>query len=292
MGFTRTKQRELDSERRGQRSPPTETVNDTATFESPKTPAPDGRSGDSSAPICSASFPGVTLYNADCLKMLPIEADAVISDPPYGIAFQHSGGGKGKGEGRWLAKTCTIIGDDKPFDPAPWLEYPIVVLWGADHYAQRLPEGAWLVWDKLGGQQDFGDNFSDVEIGWVNKKSKSRIYRHLWKGLIRHGLHGKPRLHVSEKPVPLMAWCMDKAKVPVGATVLDPYMGSGTTAIACIRTGRKFIGVEQDPKHFATAVERIGRELQQGTFAMTPNIPSSATPQAGLEPRKRNGDTQ
>lgn len=137
-----------------------------------------------SAPICSASFPGVLLYNADCLEMLPIEADAVITDPPYGIAFKHSGISYGLGG---VSKTDTIIGDDKAFQPAPWLDYKIVCMWGADHYAHRLPEG------------------------------------------------------------------------------------SGSTGLACIRTGRKFIGVEKDPKHFATAVERIGRELQQGTFAMTPN---------------------
>src|ERR1035437_1675984 len=72
----------------------------------------------------------VTLYLGDCLEIAPTltGVDAVISDPPYGIAFQHSGCGNGKGQGRWLAKTCTIHGDDKPFDPAPWLEYPIPVL--------------------------------------------------------------------------------------------------------------------------------------------------------------------
>jgi DNA modification methylase len=63
---------------------------------------------------------------------------------------------------------------------------------------------------------------------------------------------------------------MERAKVPTGATVLDPYMGSASTAIACIRTGRKFIGIEKDPKHFATAVERISRELEQGVL-LPPN---------------------
>ena len=71
-------------------------------------------------------------------------------------------------------------------------------------------------------------------------------------------------LHPTQKPVPLMAWCMDKAKVPEGATVLDPYMGSGSTIIAAIRTGRKAIGIEKDPEHFKNACERIKRELAQG----------------------------
>ena len=69
------------------------------------------------------------------------------------------------------------------------------------------------------------------------------------------------KLHPTQKPVALMAWCMEKAKVPQGATVFDPYMGSGTTAIACLRTGRNFIGVEMDAKHFQTARERIEKEI-------------------------------
>jgi DNA modification methylase len=210
----------------------------------------------------------VTLYLGDCLEIAPTltGVDAVISDPPYGIAFQHSGGGNGKGQGRWLAKTCTIHGDDKPFDPAPWLEYPIAVLWGADHFASRLPEGGWLIWDKLGGREEFGDVFSDVECGWQNKKRPSKIFRHLWKGLIRQNMGGVKRLHVSEKPVPLMAWAMGMAKVPDGATVLDPYMGSGTTGIACLRTGRNFVGIEIDPEHFKTACARLEREINQGVL--------------------------
>jgi site-specific DNA-methyltransferase (adenine-specific) len=58
-----------------------------------------------------------------------------------------------------------------------------------------------------------------------------------------------------------MAWCMDVAKVLSGATVLDPYMGSGTTGIACLRTGRNFIGIEIDPRYYATACERMAREV-------------------------------
>jgi DNA modification methylase len=72
--------------------------------------------------------------------------------------------------------------------------------------------------------------------------------------------------HPTQKPIALMAWCMDKAKVPEGATVLDPYMGSGSTGIAALRTGRRFIGIEKDPEHFKNALERIQRELSQMTL--------------------------
>jgi len=223
----------------------------------------------------------VTIIRGDCLACLPIEADAVVSDPPYGIAFQHSGVGNGKGQGRWLAKTCTIHGDSEPFDPSPWLGYPIVVLWGADHYAQKLPYGGWLIWDKLGGRDDFGDVFSDAEIAWQNRKAACKIFRHLWKGLIRQNMGGVKRLHVSEKPVPLMAWSMEQARVPEGATVLDPYMGSGTTGIACHRTGRKFIGIEIDDGHFATARARLENELRQGLLPLEHNATGERTLPAG-----------
>lgn len=218
--------------------------------------------------VVRRQFDGVTLINADCLDVLPIEADAVITDPPYGIAFKHSGISYGLGG---KSKTDTIIGDDKPFDPAPWLDYKICLMWGADHYAHRLPEGRWLVWDKLGGRDAFGDSFSDAEVAWAKGKGAMRIHRRMWKGLLREGEDKqRPRYHVSQKPVELMAWCLDQVKVPIGATVLDPYMGSGSTAIACIRTGRKFVGIEKDAKHFETACERVANELAQGVL-LPPN---------------------
>jgi DNA modification methylase len=81
--------------------------------------------------------------------------------------------------------------------------------------------------------------------------------------MLKASEHGETRCHPTQKPVAIMEWSMDAAKVMPGMTVLDPYMGSGTTGIACIRTGRKFIGIEKDPVHFATAVERIKREQAQ-----------------------------
>jgi DNA modification methylase len=80
--------------------------------------------------------------------------------------------------------------------------------------------------------------------------------------------NGKQRLHPAQKPVALMAWCLEQAKVPKGALVADPYMGSGTTAVACIRTGRRFIGFEEDPQHFETARARVERELRQGALEL------------------------
>jgi DNA modification methylase len=214
----------------------------------------------------------VTLILGDCLAHLPIEADAVISDPPYGIGYVHGGGAKTKRfNGGTLrgSKSQPIIGDNAPFDPAPWLQYPLVVLWGANHYASRLPDSsAWLGWDKH--LQEIGNSFSEIEFAWTNSRGKkAHLFRFMWNGGFRCGeARATSSIHPTQKPVELMAWCMRKMKVPEGATVLDPYMGSGSTGIACIRTGRKFIGIERDPVHFETARKRISAELEECVFEL------------------------
>lgn len=205
---------------------------------------------------------GVTLIHGDCLSMWPIKADAVISDPPYGISHRR---GKCSDRGKGITRGASgIIGDSEAFDPSPWVEYPIVALWGGNWFSTWLPNGGWLVWDKQehGGSGDF----SEAEIAWKNAPGAIKVFRHMWLGVQRASQVGEPRRHPTEKPVALMAWTMERAKVPAGATVLDPYMGSGTTGVACIRTGRKFIGIERDRQHFETAVERMRSELAQGVL--------------------------
>lgn len=214
-----------------------------------------------------------TLYLADCHDLLPIEADAVVSDPPYGIGFQHSGfvntanygGSKVNATRRTATHNRKVIGDEEPFDPTPWLDYETVILWGADHYASRLPHGRWLTWDKLAGQESW-DSFGDAEHAWFNRVGATRIFRYMWKGLCQGAGEdkGTKRVHPTQKPVCLMRWCLDVAGVPENGTVLDPFMGSGTTGVACVRTGRNFIGVETDEKYFDVAVERLRRELRVG----------------------------
>lgn len=214
----------------------------------------------------------VTLYLGDCLEIAPqLQAvDALISDPPYGIDFNHYGA-HGRFSGAGVTKAARkrgnypIIGDDRPFDPNVWLGFDNVLLWGSDHYFKRLPDsGRWLAWNKLGDMMPW-DSFCDVEFAWHSKEGASRIFSMKWKGIAcdKAGENNGLRLHPVQKPVRLMIWCIDQAKVPEGATVLDPYMGSGTTGIACLRTGRNFVGIEIDEHHFATAVERIKREISQ-----------------------------
>jgi site-specific DNA-methyltransferase (adenine-specific)/modification methylase len=182
--------------------------------------------------------------------------DAVVTDPPYGIGFVRAGHG---GNAPSLFAGVAIAGDDANFDPTQWLNYSSAILWGANYYADRLPlTGGWLVWDKR-EINTVNDN-SDCELAWTNTTSKARMFRHYWNGYWRKGEMGDEHLHPTQKPVALMVWCLGFVD---GDTILDPYMGSGTTGVACIRTGRRFIGVEIEPRYAAIAVERMERELSQ-----------------------------
>jgi DNA modification methylase len=110
--------------------------------------------------------------------------------------------------------------------------------------------------------------YSDCELAWTNLVGNSvKMFTYSGNGLLAKET---ARVHPTQKPVALMAWCMEVAKVPTGATVLDPYCGSGSTAIACIRTGRRFVGCEIDPGYFAIACDRIRRELAQGCLPFEP----------------------
>lgn len=195
-----------------------------------------------------------TLYLGDCREVLPTlgVVDAIVSDPPYGIGYDRGGGGRGLGKNRNLG---AIVGDDQPFDPSPFLAYPHVILFGADHFAQRLPRGRWLVWDKLAGVPSF-DSFSDVEVAWNNRTGAARIFRHLWKGLLQDSEKGPRRHHPTQKPVALMRWCIEQ--LPADArTICDPFMGVGATGVAAVQMGRRFIGVEIVPEYFDVACRRI-----------------------------------
>ena len=210
-----------------------------------------------------------TLYLGDCLEILPTlpKVDAVITDPPYGISFEKGAGGHGAQPKERRRDYGPMTGDDKPFDPSPFLNWPCV-LWGANHYAQKLPHGRWLAWNKLGYLEPW-DSFSDVEFAWHNKRGADRIFSLLWKGLCQgekldNGLRGHP----TQKPVALMTWCIEQAGKP--GVILDPYIGSGTTGVAAVQMGRKFIGIEIDPRYFDIACRRIEDAQRQQSLDLEP----------------------
>lgn len=208
------------------------------------------------------------LYLGDCLEILPTlpKVDAVITDPPYGIGYIHSGG-KTKGvAGPSRHAGVAITGDDRPFNPSVLLDFENVILWGADHYSGSLPiTGRWLIWDKRCGVTPERDQ-ADCEIAWHSKKGVSRMFRHVWDGMIKDSEKGEPRVHPTQKPIILMQWCIEQSMT--AGVVFDPFMGSGTTGVACANLGRKFIGIEIEPKYFDIACERIeNAQRQQRLFA-------------------------
>lgn len=211
-----------------------------------------------------------TLYIGDALALLPkirgLHIDAVVTDPPYGISLLTNNRARRRDALAMANDYAPIAGDDAPFDPTPWLTFPTVVLFGANHFAHRLPPSpAWIVWDKLDGltsSREFGFNDnSDAELTWTNRNAPLRIIRHRWMGIMKASEHG-PRLHPTQKPVALLRAILRQCTKP-NDTVLDPYMGAGSTGVAAIQTNRRFVGVEIDARYFAIAKRRIDAAVAQ-----------------------------
>jgi site-specific DNA-methyltransferase (adenine-specific) len=202
------------------------------------------------------------LYLGDCMEILPTlgKVDAVITDPPYGISLK-SGSGTG---GKWdyvRHAGKTIANDDKPFDPLPLLQLAVpMIAWGANFYSDKLPGAGWLVWDKRPGIEDMQFNRSDSELAYFSESKTVKTFRHLWHGLCRASEVGQ-HLHPTQKPVALMRWCLEQ--LPNAVTILDPYMGAGSTGVAAIEAGRKFIGIELEPTYFDIACRRIEQAYKQ-----------------------------
>ena len=211
-----------------------------------------------------------TLYLADCRDVLPTLSgiDAVVSDPPYGIGFQKGPGGRGI-QRHTRPLRDKVVGDDEPFNPTHLIGFPEVLLWGADHFSSLLPHGRWLAWDKLDKIESF-DSFADVEFAWLNKPGASRLFRHMWKGICQASEKDTERHHATVKPIALMAWCLEFI---AGHVVCDPYMGSGTTGVACVRLGRRFIGTEIDADYFDIACRRIEEAQRQRDLFVDAPVP-------------------
>ena len=196
---------------------------------------------------------GITIYQGDCRQIVPqlVGVDAVVTDPPYGINYQH---GVRKGGVKLGTDGLNVIGDDEPFDPAFLLDFPTVVLWGANHYADSLPRArGWLVWDKREGINP--NDQSDCELAWTNRLTVARLFSRYWNG----GGIGEQRWHPTQKPIALMRWCIEL--FPDATTILDPYMGSGTTLRAAKDCGKRAIGIELDEAYCQIAVERLRQEV-------------------------------
>ena len=192
-----------------------------------------------------------TLYLGDCLEIMPTlgKVDAVVADPPYGIGYTGNGG---KG---WTNYDADWDADRPPreiFDAIRAIsKYQII--WGGNYFTDYLPPTMqWLVWDK--GQRGF--SLADCEFAWSSQNKAARIFDYARAKAMKDG-----KEHPTQKPVALMAWCLDRVKD--AKSVLDPFMGSGTTGVACVKQGRSFIGIELDESYFDIAVKRIRDSYRQ-----------------------------
>lgn len=218
-----------------------------------------------------------TLYLGDCREILPHlpKVDACITDPPYGIgesskkvaSRQRKDGGNSKaladqkdyGEFDWDRSTPSDGLIDLIRDVSDWQ-----AIFGGNYF-DLPPTSCWLVWDKLNGNNDF----ADCELAWTNWPKAVRRIQWRWNGMIRQGKDTE-RFHPTQKPIEVMQWVIQLC--PIAETILDPFMGSGTTGVAAIQMGRKFIGIEREPKYFEIACKRIeAAHSQIDMFVEQPN---------------------
>ena len=200
-----------------------------------------------------------TLYLGDFADMIgDWNNDAtIITDPPYGIEYKSP-----SGRGRYVRGDYDVVNDDdKSFDPRPFLHFREAILFGANHYADKLPASAkWLVWDKRCGMTP-NDN-SDCEMAWCMHGGSARMFRHLWNGMLKDSEKDQRRVHPTQKPVALMQWVITQCEKPIDL-IIDPFMGSGSTIIAAHKSGIPSVGVEIDENYFAKCVDRIQTAYSQ-----------------------------
>lgn len=203
------------------------------------------------------------LIQGDCVEvmrgMADKSVDCVVTDPPYGI-----GESGAKNSTRSNAAAVKDYGDyswDR--DRLSVVHVAMMrgvsknqVIFGGNYYADILPaSSSWIVWNKVNS----GD-FADCELAWTSHKKAVRQYTYMWNGMIKQ--MPEERYHPTQKPLSLMIWVLENYTQP-GDTILDPFMGSGTTGVACIKTGRNFIGIEKDAGYFKVAEKRLAEAAMQ-----------------------------
>lgn len=212
-----------------------------------------------------------TLYLGDCRDILPTlpNVDAVVTDPPYGLEdWNTRGTNAGKGQGRaWKGlgrngKT-EFDGDQcAKWDIAPDAEMMAAlmsagkhkIIWGANYLLDHLPRTKQLfVWNK--GIR--GMHYNDCEVAWTSQ------WREACRVFDIHPSTAGPKQHPTQKPLALMKWCVERLPSDT-KTILDPFMGSGTTGVAAVEMGKQFIGIEREPNYFDIACKRIEDAQRQG----------------------------
>jgi site-specific DNA-methyltransferase (adenine-specific) len=216
----------------------------------------------------------IVLYNGDCLDVMrnlkDKEIDLVLTDPPYGLSYDKAAAKKsGKQYGKAAAPATKfhstnwdILPDQKIFNELLRISKNQIIF-GAEHLCLMLPKSrGWIVWDKNTGE----NNFSDCELAWTSFDKPIRKFFYTWNGMIQQNMADKEvRIHPTQKPTGLINWCLLNSSKE-NDLIFDGFLGSGTTAIACIRTKRRLIGCELDNEYFDKMCKRIEEELRQGNL--------------------------
>lgn len=214
-----------------------------------------------------------TLYLADCMDVLPTlpKVDAVITDPPYDI-----GASWGKATS-WQGKCgkARMWGTRPDWDTKPpksmldWICARPAIVWGGNYFDDLPVTKGWLVWDKCADMTQ-----AQAELAWSNIPPNVRVHKRSPLSAFGNHERNEGKQHPTQKPLSLMLWCVELAAD--ATSILDPYMGSGTTGVACAQLGRKFIGIEREPRYFDIACERIERAYAQRSLFDGANGTSAA----------------
>lgn len=192
-----------------------------------------------------------TLYLGDCLEVMPTlqGINAIVTDPPYGINIANNPVRQKHRKKDW---------DAEVFDISNIFIYPHVkyIIWGGNYF-DLPPSRCFLIWDKL---QPENFSLAMCEQAWCSWDANAKIFK---KSVLSY-----TKNHPTQKPVELMKWCL--SFVGDCDVALDPFMGSGTTGVACAKLGRKFIGIELDEDYFNIACERIQKAYDQPDLFVEP----------------------
>lgn len=204
---------------------------------------------------------GISVHLGDCREILPMlePIDALVTDPPYGIGEA----GKNQVKKQPWRSNIAMAPD---YGVSSWDDVPAhdgvaeamklarwAIVFGGNYY-HLPPATCWLVWDK----ETSGD-YADCELAWTNLPGSVRRIRYLWNGFQR--ANGEKRGdHPTQKPIGVMRWCLERLP-DESKTIMDPFMGSGTTGVAAVKLGLRFTGIEIDPKYFDIACRRIREAL-------------------------------
>jgi site-specific DNA-methyltransferase (adenine-specific) len=199
-----------------------------------------------------------TLYLGDCRDILPTlpRVDAVVTDPPYGLGDALTKGGRGGSFERLIAANSAEwdVLPERPLLDALRQMSAAQLFWGGN-YLELPPTRKPLCWNKLRPNQK---NLSEWEMAWTSLSGRAQMFTYCANGGF---VAPEPNVHPTQKPLPLMKWCL--GFFPDAKTILDPFMGSGTTGVAAVQMGRKFIGIEREERYFEIACRRIDDAQRQ-----------------------------